>query len=42
MEYEALLCVQYASVSSLVITPHGKKFGGDMVTSIACHFYDEG
>ena len=31
-----LVRVQYASASSLVVTPHGKKFGGEMVVIIAC------
>ena len=32
---------QYASTSSLVVTPHGKKFGGEMVVRIASQFFDE-
>ena len=33
--------VKYASVSSLVVTSHGKNFGGKMVIRDACHFSDE-
>ena len=41
MKDEFLVHVQYASVPSLVITPRGKKFGGEMVVRIVCHFSDE-
>ena len=37
-----LVRVQYTSASSLVITPHGKKFGGKMFIIILCHFDNEG
>ena len=33
---------QYASVSSLVVTPRDKKFDGMMAIIIASHFSDEG
>ena len=37
-----LVCVQYISVSSLLVTPHGNKFGGNMVFIIACPFSNKG
>ena len=37
-----LVRVKYASVSSLVVTSHSKKFCGKMVIIIVCHFFDEG
>ena len=33
---------QYASTSSLVVTPHGKKFDRKIVTIIAYQFDDKG
>ena len=37
-----LVRVQYASTLSLVVTPHGKKFGAKMVIRIARHFANKG
>ena len=33
--------MQYASASSLLVTPRGKKFCGKNVIIIVCHFSDE-
>ena len=37
-----IFCVKYASLSSLLVTPHGKKFGGNTVVIIACQFSNKG
>ena len=42
MDDGLLVRVQYASASSLVVTPCGKKFGGKTAVIIPCHFSDEG
>ena len=34
--------VQYASMSSLAVTPRGNKFGGNIVVRITCYFFNEG
>ena len=39
---EFLVHVQYFSTSSILVTPHGKNFGGKMVVRIVCCFADEG
>ena len=42
MDDGLLVRVHYASTSSFVVTPHGKKFGGEMVVRIAFDFENEG
>ena len=37
-----LVYVYCIPAPSLVVTPRGKKFGGNMVVRIACHFSNEG
>ena len=33
-----IVCVHYISALSLLVSPRVKKFGGNMVVIIACHF----
>ena len=35
------VCMQYTSMSSLVVEPGIEKFGGEIVIRVACHFPNE-
>ena len=37
-----LVCVKYSSTSSLVVIPHGKKLGGELIVIVAVIFSNEG
>ena len=37
-----IVCVQYTFASSLVIAPHGDKFGGKMVVRVVFQFANKG
>ena len=42
VDNEIIVHMKYTSVSYIVVTPLGKKFGGKLVIITACHFDNEG
>ena len=42
VEDDLLVSVHYASTLSIVVTPRGNDFDGNMVVRILCHFAEEG